>query len=366
MEIRPVSELVPRPIIKLWSGRLAQGKLAILDGEPGQGKSFVALDLCARVSRGWPFPGETDGREPANALILNGEDGAEDTIWQRLGQLGADRSRVFIPDKTDGLGPGIQFPANIADLDRVLSKTPIRLLVIDPIMAFLDPSISSASDQSVRRALTPLAQVAHHRQACSLLVRHPNKSGGNSSMYRGAGSVGIVGACRTAMLAASDPQTPNQHVIAHFKSNLGALQPSLTYRIVTEGDECKGLEWMGRSIWTADQLLAAAKRQVLTPRELARNFLLDFLADAPRNVNDIRASAENLGLTVRTVDRAKRELKIRSVRLYIDNQQISYWLLPEQALPDNIPPDVVPPSLEPWLKPLREKYPPQGPLEGAS
>ena len=142
----------------------------MFDGDPGRGKSLVTLDLCARVTSGRPMPDGTGTADPANVAIIQGEDFADDTVAPRLLSLGADLARVFIfgSDLLRKSGP-FTLPSQIPVLDHALAANKPRLLIIDPIMAFLDRSVLSASDQSIRRALTPLADLAeqHHSPSCS-------------------------------------------------------------------------------------------------------------------------------------------------------------------------------------------------------
>lgn len=229
------SGLVPCPLEWLWPGRLAVGKLAILDGDPGLGKSLIALDLCARLTTGRPFPDAGAAHPavaPAAVVILNGEDGSADTLCPRLRTLGADLDRVFLQSPAGVVGrEPFRFPGHAPSLADAVARTGARLVVIDPIMAFLDRAVVTASDQSVRRALWPLAELAEVHRCTVLLVRHLTKSGKARSLYRGGGSIGIVGACRSALLAARDPLNPARCVLGHVKSNLAALAPSLAYEL---------------------------------------------------------------------------------------------------------------------------------------
>src|SRR5205807_2460984 len=117
--VRAANELTPRPVVWLWSNWLPQGKLAILDGDPGGGKSFLALDLCARLSTGQAMPDGTPGPGRSNSLILNAEDGAEDTINHRLGALGADMGRVFVVERNDmEWTEPVRLPSQIGGLEQ--------------------------------------------------------------------------------------------------------------------------------------------------------------------------------------------------------------------------------------------------------
>jgi hypothetical protein len=360
-----VSQLVTQPLDWLWFHRLALGKLAMLDGDPGLGKSLIALDLCARLSTGQPFPDGSPSPGPSSAIVLNAEDGEEDTIRPRLQALGADLDRVFVLPRTHAeTGEALSFPAHLNVLDHALTQTRARLVVIDPLVAFLSPSVFESSNQSVRRALFPLAQLAQQHACVMELVRHLNKRGGSRSLYRGSGCMGLLGACRSGWLVARDPHDTGRCVLAQVKNNLAPAQSSLAYRVTPNGTGPPTLTWEGPTSWTADQLMAAASGAGPAPSlDRAREFLSRFLANGPRTSREVWEAASDQDLSDRTIERAKRDLAVRSVLVGAHGNRLSYWLLPGQTLPDTVPPEEVPPDLEPWLAPLRAQYPPSTPLD---
>jgi len=350
----------------LWPGRLPLGKLSILDGDPGLGKSLLALDLCARLSTGRPFPDGRPSPGPAPAIVINGEDGAADTIRPRLQALGADLDRVFVMDRLlGGTRDSLRLPEHARFLGRALQQTGARLLVLDPVMAFLEAAVAIGSDPSVRRALLPLIGLAEEHSAGMLLVRHINKSGGAQAIYRGAGSIGISGACRSSWLVARDPREPARQVLAEVNANLAAPQLSLAYTIEAEETGLATISWLGPSPWSADELLAGAARGAAAARALdrAREFLVTALAGGPRTSRELWDLAQDQHLGRRTLRRAKLNLRIRSVRVWADGKRLSYWLLKGQELPGSIPAEAVPADLEQWLGPLREEFPPSTPLD---
>ncbi len=165
----PYGQIVSRNVDWLWPGHLALGKLAILEGDPGLGKSFLALDLCARLSTGQPWPDGSATAGPATSVYLNAEDGADDTLAPRLRALGADPASVYLLDRTDdNLSALLVLSAQLRTLDELLARVRPRLLVIDPITPFLGAGVNVASDASVRRGLAPLAKLAQ-RHGCAVL-----------------------------------------------------------------------------------------------------------------------------------------------------------------------------------------------------
>jgi hypothetical protein len=363
MPITPADQVVAHSVTWLWPNRMPLGKLCILDGDPDLGKSLLALDLCARLSTGRPFPDGRPSPGPANALVLSAEDTAADTIVPRLHRLGADLQRVFVwqRERDDEDWPW-RFPAHATRLDDALGRTDARLAVIDPILAFLDDRVLFASDQSVRRALAPLMNLADKHRCTLLMHRHLNKQGGGRALYRGLGSIAFVAACRFAMLVGRDPQVPTRCVLAQVRNSLAGPQPSLLYQLTAADGSLPTVDWLGASPLSADELLAGAAGadRAAQPRDQAAVFLEQFLANGPRTSRDIWEAAQKANLAARTLNRAKRGLGIGCRRVQVDGRPISYWLLPNQELPSNLSDS---PELDAWLAQLQKQYPPRTPLD---
>ena len=313
----PLTQIVPRTLDWLWPNRLALGKLAMFDGDPGRGKSLVTLDLCARVTTGRPMPDGTGAAPPAAVAIIQGEDYADDTVAPRLVSLGADLERVFIfgDDVLRKHGP-FSLPSQIAILDDALEANAPRLLIIDPIMAFLDsrrlgPAAIRAYAGPCRRWL----QLADKHRCAVVLVRHMNKNASLRSMYRGGGSIGFNAACRSSWLFTDDPQDRSRLLLAQIKNNLADPQPTLAYRIVRESCIPPRLHWLGPTSLTADQLLGHNRKpEPLFPIEHARDFLAELFQSGPQLTSTVWDAAQVQGLKKRTIQSARHDLGIRSVR----------------------------------------------------
>jgi len=359
------SEITPHPVAWLWPGRLALGKLAVLDGDPGLGKSFLALDLCARLSTGRPWPDGTPSPGAAACIFLNGEDGEEDTIGPRLRALDGDASRVVLLDRRDSdLAPSLSLPADADALEALVARTQARLLVIDPVMAFFGPGVNTASEQGIRRALAPLVALARRYGCTILLVRHLNKVGRGRALYRGLGSIGLTSLCRSAWLVAEESKGSRRRVLAQLKNNLGPPQPSLAFELTHPEGGPPALQWLGPVAVSADDLLARQRPDPgPQPREVAMAFLEEVLAGGPLPVQEISKRADEEGLASRTVRRAKDTLEVRTVPVKVEGRRVYYWLLPGQQTPPSVPPEDAPIDLEEWLAPLREQWPAPSPLE---
>ena len=353
-----------QPITWLWQNRLAFGKLAIFDGDPDKGKSLVTLDLCARFTTGTAWPDGSPNPGPGNVIVLNAEDGAGDTIRPRLEALGADLNRVFILRRADqASGAVIALPRDVAALDHALHQTGAKMLLIDPIAAFFDSSVQMASDSSVRHALAPLIDLAEKHQCTTILVRHLNKSGGHQSLYRGGGSIGLLAACRSGWLIAVVPRQPHQRLLAVIKNNLAAKQPTLKYEMIVRVGELPRIHWLGPCAMSADHVLALTGGRAVLRLAHAMEFLRLVLHEGPRNVHAIWEFAQQEQVSRTTLKRAKKELQIRSRKFYIGNVQHNYWLLPGQELPPDLQAIWNEVDLEPYLAPLRERFPDPTPLD---
>jgi hypothetical protein len=353
MLFQPASDLTPPPIEWLWPGYLANGSLAILDGDPGVGKSLVTLDLTARLTTGRPWPDGAASPGPASVLLLCDED-VESVIIARLKTAGAELPRAFLcPRLTDGGMP--RLPSQIDRLDEALAQTGAKLLVIDPIMAFLDRNVDVNTDANARRALRPLAVLAEKHRCVILMVRHLNKTEGPRALYRGGASIAFVAACRLAWLAGRDPKMEGRFILAQPKNNYATQKPSLAYALPTDGPR---VEWLSASLWNADDL--AARQSPRTVRERAKDFLRAFLAAGPRTSQDLWDAAREQDFSPETLKRARKELEIVCARVVKDGKRFAYWSMSKQELP---PGASVTLDADAILRQLNEKYPPANPLD---
>jgi hypothetical protein len=289
-----------------------------MDGDPGLGKSATTLDLAARVSAGKVFP---DGApcEPAGVVLLSGEDALADIIRPRLDAAGADVSRILalatVPDE-NGHDRYLSIPEDIPLIEKGIERVGARLVVVDPLMAFLSGETNSHRDQDVRRALAPLAGLAERTGACVLVVRHLNKAPGNNPLYRGGGSIGIIGAARMAFVVGKDPQDENRRVLASTKNNLAKAPKSLMFTLEeAESGAAVRVNWLGESEVSAHQLLATPREEEhADARSEALEFLNEVLADGPVPASDIIQDAEDAGMSEKTLRRAKKLLGVVGYR----------------------------------------------------
>jgi hypothetical protein len=306
---RSLADVPPEQVEWLWPRRVPRGKITVLDGDPDNGKSVLTTDLAARLTAGKSLPDGTP-TEAAGVVIVSAEDGAADTIRPRFDAAGGDPARARL------LGDEEPFviPDDIPHLERAVKQVGAALVVIDPIMAFLSGKVNSNRDQDVRRALTPLKQMAERTGAAVILVRHLNKMPGGKPLYRGGGSIGIIGAARSGMMVGEDPDDENRRVLAPVKSNLAAPAPSLSFVLEEAENGAVQVRWLGETDVAATDLLSAPRDEDTSALGEARNFLTDLLQDGPVPYAEVEAAAEQAGITMRTVKRAKKDLGVESHR----------------------------------------------------
>ena len=304
--VRCLADIKPESVRWLWTGYLAAGKLALLVGDPGLGKSTLTCEIVARFSRGEAMPGSTVLPSPLVCGLCCPEDDAADTIRPRLDAAGVDAARVFVFDNVRTL------PDDLSFLESEISRLSLGLVVIDPIMSFLSGKHDSHRDQDVRRALTPLVELAQRTGCAVLAVMHQNKRQGVAAMYRAGGSIGFIGLARTAMMLGKDPNDPERRVLAQVKNNLAKECKAHRLRLVTPpGHEVAAIEWQGECDLSADDLCgppeSAESRSALDD---AKEFLREELADGPKPRSAGVAAALKAGHAERTVRRARDALRI--------------------------------------------------------
>ncbi len=279
----------------LWPGRIPLGKVTILEGDPGVGKSTVSLNIAAAVTTGSELPG--GGFAPKGGVILiSCEDGLSDTIRPRLDAAGADvREVVSLAEVSSGNGLPRLFSieADLGLLERAIGQYQAKMVIIDPMSAFLSRETDTHKDADVRRALAPLAALAERTGVSVLIIRHHNKAVNMKALYRGGGSIGFSAAARAVLIAAKHPDREGEFVLATAKNNLAAPSPSLAYRISQAENGQPRIEWVGESEQTADSLLAVSDQyRRPSKRGAAMEFLEKALSGGPVKQEVLLARAQ--------------------------------------------------------------------------
>lgn len=334
-----MSAIQRRELTWLWRGYIPFGKVTILDGDPGLGKSSILLDLASRFSVGEDAPdGRQLGIDPGGgvSLILSAEDDYSDTIVPRLQAAEADLDRIAtieMPQTSGGSTLDFTLPECAEDLEDLIVDTNAELVVIDPIMAYISDGVRTHSDASARRAIKPLAELAARTDAAIVLVRHLNKdSATTNALYRGGGSIAFGAVARSVLAVGKHPSKSGRGVLAQVKGNLikRGEAPSLEYELAESKTDpnVAAVQWAGKSSLSADDLLRPFDGRKEAPeRNVARAFLRAQLADGPVPSAEIDRRANRAGISETTLKRAKSHLGIRSRRITDSRGRTIEWEL---------------------------------------
>jgi len=332
-KITLLADVQPERVRWLWWRRIPLGKLTLIDGDPGDGKSTLTLDLAARVTLGREMPDGTasDLSGPGGVVLLSAEDGPADTIRPRFDAAGGDVRRIAVLECA--VAGDRERSLTLADLpliEAAIVQLDARLVVIDPLMAYLGGETNSYRDQDVRAVLSPLARLAERYGVAIVVVRHFAKGATTKVLYKGGGSIGITGAVRAEMMVARDPEEPDgpRRILAQTKSNLGPFPSALAFRLETTANEVAHIVWEGETHHTAEALVAAPPdRDERDAQSEAEEVLRHILAAGRIDVATATAEAKKAGVSERTLKRAKKTLGVVSERNGFGPGAVWFWHL---------------------------------------
>jgi putative DNA primase/helicase len=337
----------PQSLEWLWPEKIPLGKVSLLIGDPGTGKSLVAIDIAARASRGLPWPDECTPlapREenrlaerdaytsasglhaPCSVLLLSASDDLADTIRPRLDAAGADPRRVFVIPSINDLRDDFN------QLRAAVNRAPnCRLIIIDPINAYVGPG-DAHFQTVVRKVLAPLAELASKKRIAVIAITHLRKSDG-AAIHRAAGSMGFVGAARAVWSVSRDPENPARHLLLPVKNNVGPEACGLAYTIQqTAPFAAPAL------VWDPAPLTAPKPKKSVPPpaeRAEAREWLRQALAPGPRPAKDVLDEGQLRGFLRRTLQRAFHELDGHTAKRGL--HQGWWWSLADQSAENQSP-----------------------------
>lgn len=310
---RRAAEIEPRPLDPVWDGLLWAGKPTLLAGDPGLSKSILTCDIAARVTTGEPWPCSKEHRKPAEVLMVSAEDDAEDTIVPRLNAAGADLSRLtFLDGVTEHTEDGPRDTALVLDkhLEQVSDvlrsrKGAVRLLVVDPLSAYLGRNTDSHNEGDVRSVLAGLAGLAAKHRVAILAVRHLRKAEGASALQRVIGSVAFTAAARAVYVVVRDPNDDDRRLLLCTKNNLAPDTAGYSYQLDTLETGAPYLLWSEeREARTAEEVLTTATGKT-NVTDTVEQWLRDLLLNGPLPSQELQRRAIEAGYKWRTVERAR-------------------------------------------------------------
>lgn len=340
LEVVCMADVKAKPIEWLWQDWVAIGKVSVLAGEGGVGKSTILCDLAARTTRGQQWPDGGPATDSGSVIILAAEDDVEDTLAPRLLAAGADMSRVFNIRSVRGdnlLRRSFSLQADLERLeDEIEKRGNVRLVIIDPVSSYLGRGIDSHKNSEVRSVLEPLGEMASRKGVAVICNNHFSKGGGTANS-RIIGSVAFVNQARSAFIVTKDKENEGRLLLIPSKTNIAPLKFGLAYRIegltVTEGCtdiETSRINWEDSPVTiTADE--ATAPRGIgyesKSGKAEAMEFLKEILAGGSRPASEVKAHAHEAGITDKMLRTAREALGLDVTKGGMSEGWI--WALPK-------------------------------------
>ena len=317
VKIIRMSDVELTPVEWLWKPYLPFGKLSVLQGNPGEGKTYFAMHLAAACTNGKLLP-NMESMEPFNVIYQTAEDGLGDTVKPRLIEAGADLDRVLVIDDSE-----VQLTLSDERIEKAIIENNARLVIIDPIQAYLGADVDMNRANEVRPIFMRLGQVAQRTGCAILLIGHLNKAAGMQSLQRGLGSIDIAAAVRSVMFIGKLKHDPTMRILTHEKSSLAPPGASLAFSLGDEG----GFRWVGEYDITADEMLSGIEPQRETKTQQAKDLICALLAGGKQVLSeDIDKAALERGIPGRTVRDAKRELGDALKSKIVEGRKKVFWM----------------------------------------
>ena len=289
----------------LWYPYIPYGKITIIQGDPGEGKTTLVLNLAALLTRGEKLPESDTTTEPINVLYQSAEDGLADTIKPRLTAANADASRVMVIDETN-----IELSMTDHHLEAAIRQTGAKLVILDPLQAYLGAKVDMHRANEVRPIFKHLATVAEKYGCAIVLIAHMNKSAGMKAAYRMLGSVDITAAARSVLIVGRINNNPTVRVMVHSKSSLAPEGEPIAFELNPE----TGFAFIGKYHISVEELLDGIS--TVGKLDEAEHFLETLFADVDEiPQKEIIAQAQSRNIAKRTLDEAKKKLHIGSFKV---------------------------------------------------
>lgn len=316
LKIISMDEVPVEEVEWLWYPYIPFGKLTIIHGDGGEGKTTLILQLAALLSRGEKLPCDSTEREPIKVIYQTAEDGLGDTIKPRLLAGNADCSQIKVIDESE---------ATLTMLDERIEKaiveTGARALILDPVQAYIGAKVDMNRANEVRAILSQLGQIAGQYRCAIILVGHLNKAQGNKSNYRGLGSIDFQATARSVLIVGRLKDNPQIRVMVQDKSSLAPEGEPIAFELGKEN----GFRWLGHYDISVDDLLSGIPKEKKS--EQAENLILEYLSKGKYPQKELVKKAQTIGISKRVLDEAKKALNVRSLK---EGSQW-YWELPEKT-----------------------------------
>lgn len=316
LKIISMDEVPVEEVEWLWYPYIPFGKLTIIHGDGGEGKTTLILRLAALLSRGEKLPCDSTEREPIKVIYQTAEDGLGDTVKPRLLAGSADCSQIKVIDESE---------ATLSMLDerieKAIAETGARVLILDPVQAYIGAKVDMNRANEVRSVLSQLGRIAVQYRCAVILVGHLNKAQGNKSNYRGLGSIDFQAAARSVLVVGRIKDNPQVRVMAQSKSSLAPEGEPIAFEL----DKVDGFNWLGNYDISVDDLLSGIVKEKKS--EQAENLILEYLSKRKYPQQILLKKAQAVGISKRVLDEAKKTLNVQSVK----EGSGWYWQLPEKS-----------------------------------
>ena len=303
LKIINMEDIETKEVEWLWYPYIPFGKITIIQGDPGEGKTTVVLKLAALLSNGEPLPYDDRERNPINIIYQTAEDGLNDTIKPRLVEANADCTKIKVIDEST------QALSMVDErLEQAIVETKARLVILDPIQAYLGTDINMNVANETRSVMSKLGSIAGKYSCAIILIGHMNK-GGSKASYRGLGSIDFQAVARSVLIVGRLKDKPEIRVIAQGKSSLAPEGDSIAFELSKE----TGFHFLGKYDITADDLLNGIQKD--NKSQLAEQLLNELLADGKRPQSEIMSIAKERGISKRILDEVKKNMYIKSLKI---------------------------------------------------
>lgn len=318
-----MEDVVSKEVEWLWYPYIPYGKITIIEGDPGEGKTTLVLKLAAALSMGLPLPCDDDKEyEPIHIIYQTAEDGIEDTIKPRLEKAGADCSMIRVIDETDK-----ELSMTDDRLEQAIIETGARLIILDPIQAYIGATVDMHRANEIKPVLKHLGIIAEKHNCAIILIGHMNKASGSKSTYRGLGSIDIQATARSVLLVARLRDKPNIRIMAHDKSSLAPAGDAIGFEMT----EDNGMVCIGPYDITIDELLSGNEGRGKKKLDIAENFIKEYFGtNKVIPSNEIMMEAAKRSIKRNTLLSAKKKLGITSDKEKAEDGTIYWtWIMPE-------------------------------------